>query len=149
MCVLVTQLCPILCDHMDCSPPGSSVYGILQASILEWVAISLPGDLPDPGTEPRSLALLADSLPYEPLGKMKYAYCKTCIKWKVKVAWPFLQSHSPYIVLLLPLRLTVWYFILPELFLYSCWNIYVCVLCASTHTCLYKCVCICKSIHFW
>ena len=36
----VTQSCPTLCDPMDCSPPGSSVHGILQARILEWVAIS-------------------------------------------------------------------------------------------------------------
>ena len=34
------QSCPILCEPMDCSPPGSSVHGILQARILEWVAIS-------------------------------------------------------------------------------------------------------------
>ena len=34
------QSCPILCDPMDCRPPGSYVYGILQARILEWVAIS-------------------------------------------------------------------------------------------------------------
>ena len=40
MCVcLVIQLCPVLCDPMDCSPPGSSVYGIFQARILEWVSI--------------------------------------------------------------------------------------------------------------
>ena len=38
--VLVTQLYPILCDRMDCSPSGSSVHGILQVRILEWVAIS-------------------------------------------------------------------------------------------------------------
>ena len=38
--MLVTQLCLTLCDHMDCSPPGSSVHGILQARILEWVAIA-------------------------------------------------------------------------------------------------------------
>ena len=36
--VVVAQLCPTLCDLMDCSPPGSSVHGILQARILEWVA---------------------------------------------------------------------------------------------------------------
>ena len=36
--VLVAHLCPALCTP-DCSPPGSSVYGILQARILEWVAI--------------------------------------------------------------------------------------------------------------
>ena len=46
----VTQSCPALCDPKDCSPPGSSVHGILQARILEWVAIpfsrgsSQPGD---------------------------------------------------------------------------------------------------------
>ena len=33
------QLCPTLCDSMDCSPPGSSVHGILQARRLEWVAM--------------------------------------------------------------------------------------------------------------
>ena len=37
--VLVTQSCPTLCDAMDCSQPGSSVQGIPQARILEWVAI--------------------------------------------------------------------------------------------------------------
>ena len=36
---------------MDCSPPDSSVYGISQARILEWVVISFSGDLPDPGIE--------------------------------------------------------------------------------------------------
>ena len=39
---------------MDCSPPGSSVHGILQARVLEWVAIPFSGDLPDPGIEPSS-----------------------------------------------------------------------------------------------
>ena len=38
--VLVTQSCPTLCDPMNCSPPGASVHEILQARILEWVAIS-------------------------------------------------------------------------------------------------------------
>ena len=38
--VLVTQSCLMLCDSMDCSPPGSSVHGIFQAKILEWFAIS-------------------------------------------------------------------------------------------------------------
>ena len=38
----VAQSCLTLFDPMDCSPPGSSVHGILQARILEWVAISFP-----------------------------------------------------------------------------------------------------------
>ena len=36
---LVTQSCPILCDPMDCSPPGSSVHGDFQVRILEWIAM--------------------------------------------------------------------------------------------------------------
>ena len=38
-CAFITQSCPTLCDPVDCSPPGSSVHGILQARILEWVAV--------------------------------------------------------------------------------------------------------------
>ena len=66
MCVymLVAQSCPTFCDPIDCSLPSSSVHRILQAGILEWVAIPLR-DLPD---ETRSSALQADSLPSEPPG---------------------------------------------------------------------------------
>ena len=39
----VAQSCPILCDSMDCSLPGSSVHGIFQARVLEWVTISFSG----------------------------------------------------------------------------------------------------------
>ena len=39
VCAKLLQLCLTLCDPMDCSPPGSSVHGIFQARILEWVAI--------------------------------------------------------------------------------------------------------------
>ena len=38
--VLVSQLCPTLCDPMDCNLSGSSVCGIFQARVLEWIAIS-------------------------------------------------------------------------------------------------------------
>ena len=68
--MLAAQYCLTLCDLMDCSPPGSSVHGILQARILEWVAIPFSRGLPGPGNEPGSPALQADSLPSEPLGKM-------------------------------------------------------------------------------
>ena len=54
---LVAQSCPTLCDPMDCSLPGSSVQGIFQARVLEWVAISFSRDLPDPGIEPGSSTL--------------------------------------------------------------------------------------------
>ena len=64
MHVLVAQSSPTRCDPMDCSPPGPSVHGILQARILEWVAMPPPGDLPDPG-----LLHCRQTLPSEPRGK--------------------------------------------------------------------------------
>ena len=51
-----------LCSHVHCNPPGSSVHGILQASILEWLPSPSLGDLPNPGIEPGSPASEADSL---------------------------------------------------------------------------------------
>ena len=55
------QSCPILCNPMDCSLPNFSTHGILQARILEWVAIpfSFLGDLPNPGVE---LSLMSPAL---------------------------------------------------------------------------------------
>ena len=61
VCVKLLQLCPILCDPMDYSLPASSVHGILQARILEWDAFASPGDLLDPGIQPGSPVLQADS----------------------------------------------------------------------------------------
>ena len=58
-----------LCDSMDCSLPGSSVRGIFQARVLSGVPFPSPGDIPDPGIEPRSPALQADTLPSKPPGK--------------------------------------------------------------------------------
>ena len=64
----VTQSCPTLCDPMDYSLSGSSIHEIFQARVLEW--IPSPGDLPDPGIEPGSPALQADTLPSEPPGAL-------------------------------------------------------------------------------
>ena len=60
VCVcLVTHLCQLFCDPMDCSLPGSSVHGIFQARILEWVAISLlKGIFLTQGPNPHLLSLL-------------------------------------------------------------------------------------------
>ena len=63
------QSCLTLCDPMDCSPPGSSARGILQARTLEYIAIPSSGDLFNPGIEHGSPALQADSLLSEPQGK--------------------------------------------------------------------------------
>ena len=67
--VLVTQSCPTLCNLMDSSLPGSSVPGIPQRIILEWVTISFSKGSCCPGIEPRSPALQEDFLPSDPPGK--------------------------------------------------------------------------------
>ena len=69
---VLCQSCRTLPDPVDCSPPGSSVQGLFQARILEQIAISLPGDLPNSGVKPTSPALQADSLPFEPQGSASW-----------------------------------------------------------------------------
>ena len=65
----VTTSCPTLFNPIDCRLPGSSFHGIFQARILEQVAISYLGDLPDPGIEPASHALAGRFFTTEPPGK--------------------------------------------------------------------------------
>ena len=66
---LCAQSCPTVCDPMDCSPPGSSVHGISQVRILEWIAISSSGGFSDPWIELVSPALVGKSFTTESLGK--------------------------------------------------------------------------------
>ena len=54
MYAAAAQSCLTLCDPMDCSPPGSSAHGVLQARVLEWVPFPSPGHLPDLGIESAS-----------------------------------------------------------------------------------------------
>ena len=68
---LVIQSCLTLCNPMVCSPPSSSVHWILQARILQWVAIPSSKGSSQPRIEPRSPALQVDSLPSEPPGNPK------------------------------------------------------------------------------
>ena len=82
--VLVTQSCPTLCDHMDCSLPGSSVHGISREEYWSGLPFPSPGDLPDPGIEPESPALQADSLPFEPPIKINMKNCIQANYYKQK-----------------------------------------------------------------
>ena len=68
----VAKSYPTLGNLMDCSPPSSSVHGILQARMLEWVAISSSRDLPDPEIEPMSPALVDGFFTSELSGKTLY-----------------------------------------------------------------------------
>ena len=78
LCMLVAQSCLTLCDPMDCHPPGSSIHGLLQARILEWVAISFSRGSSQ-GIEPWSPALQADSLPSESPEKSTVGVLSICI----------------------------------------------------------------------
>ena len=87
--MLVTQLCPTLCDPMDSSPPGSSVHGILQARILEWLAIPFSrgsSQLRDPTLKVDSLLLSHQGSPSNNLPIFK----------KVNIIFKILQipTHS-------------------------------------------------------
>ena len=70
---LVVQSCPTLCDPTDSSTSGSSVHGLSQARILDWVAIPFSRGSSLPGTGPGSLALQMNSLPPGPPGKPSVA----------------------------------------------------------------------------
>ena len=67
--VLAVQSCPTLCNPMDCSPPGSSVHRILQARILEWVAIPFSRGFSQHGDQTPISHTVVDSLPPELPGK--------------------------------------------------------------------------------
>ena len=74
---------------MASSLPGFSIHGVLQARTLEWAAIpSSPGDLPDPGIEPWSPALHADSLPSEP---------HTCLVIDICLQFILACSHPQFV----------------------------------------------------
>ena len=81
-----------LCDPVDCSPPGSSVHRILQARILEWVAMSFSRDLPDPGIELKSPALAGGfftaKAPWQPPNKL-YIYTHVYDKLRVILIFVF------------------------------------------------------------
>ena len=82
MC-LVTQLCPALCDAMDCNPPGSSVHGILQQEYWSGLPCPPPGDLPDPGIKPMSLMS-----PALAGGKMNIFTRKIDSEAEAPILWP-------------------------------------------------------------
>ena len=88
VCAKSLQSCPTLCNPIDCSPPGSSVHGILQTRILEWVAPS-PGIFPTQGLNSCLLCLLywrAGSLPLMPSGKPWSSICGSKSFWSNRIS---------------------------------------------------------------
>ena len=89
----MTQSCPTLCNPMDCSRPGSSIHGIFQARILEWVAVAFS----KVSSQPRD---------WTPV---------SCIAGRLFfIIWATEESicQNPYINIMLPLRISFTYFIL-------------------------------------
>ena len=71
--VLVAQLCPTVCNPVDCSPPGSSVHGILQERMLKWVAISFSRGSSQPMVQTSTSCLAGRFLTTVPPGKVRGA----------------------------------------------------------------------------
>ena len=72
--VLVAQPCPTLCDPMDAAHQAPLSMGFSRQEYWSGLPFPSPGDLPNPGSEPRSPTLQADSLPAEPPGKPTSTY---------------------------------------------------------------------------
>ena len=85
------QPCLTLCNPMDCCPSGSSVHGISQARIPEWIAIFFSRGSSWPRESPTSLALQMDSLLLEPSGKPN----QTSMGCKTESVNRKTQLHSP------------------------------------------------------
>ena len=72
--VLAAQSCPPFCDPMDCSPLAPLSIEFSRQEYWSGLPFPIPGDLPNPGIEPRFLTLQADSLLTKPPGKGKLLY---------------------------------------------------------------------------
>ena len=93
-----------LCDPMDCSLPGSSVYEILQARILKWVTILFSRESSQPRDQTRSPVLQVDSLPSEPAGKPIGIFIKLWILGKLELLW-YLHLEHLYVKSVMPCQL--------------------------------------------
>ena len=92
--------CPALCDPVDCSPPGFSVHVILRAEYWSGLLFPSSGHLPDPGIEPGSPALQAESLPTEPGGNghltLNYVGCH--LVYSIVESRGFCSSHFNHLL---------------------------------------------------
>ena len=90
----VTQLCPTLCDPMDCNPQGTSVCGLSRQEYWSGLPFPTPGHLPDPGIKPRYLAssaLVGRFFTTMPCGELK----NTCV-W-IQVHACFVHTYVLYV----------------------------------------------------
>ena len=97
VCAKSLQLCPLLCNTMDSSPPGSFVHGILQARLLEWIVM-----LSNPGIKPMSLMSLAladgfftTSATCEAI-TLLICFLTVCLPDENMAAWGWTLAHEVY-----------------------------------------------------
>ena len=153
-CCLVTKSCPTRCDPMDCHLQDSSVLGISQARILEWVAFPSPGDLPDPGTEP---ALAGRCFTAEPSRMPPYAiyissfflrfFSHICITdcW---VEFPVVCSRSSLVFYFVYSSVCVLNLSLPPCFPFGN-HMFIFNVCNSASFFVNKLICIFFRFHMW
>ena len=101
------QSCPSVCDPVDCSPPGFSVHGILQARILEWVAApSYRGIFPTQGSNPLMSPALAGGFfttssawkcSEDPPHIILYSFCMSFPFWKLEKHLEVIDFITRYI----------------------------------------------------
>ena len=85
--MLGTQSCLTLCNPMDCSLPGSSVRGILQARMLEWVAMPSSRDLPNPGIESLMSPTLNPWIEFLMSPALAGGFIATSATWEAPELW--------------------------------------------------------------
>ena len=88
----MAQSCPTLCDPVDCSPPAPPPMGFSRQEYWSGLPFPSPGDLPNPGIEPRFLALQADTLTSEPPGNTVLFYIHTSYNL---LFWTICSSFFP------------------------------------------------------
>ena len=110
MCACAQSL-QTICDPMDCCLPGFSVHGIFQARILQWVVVPFSRGPSDPGIEPRSAALQADSLPLSHWGSPSFNSItpQRCFLFKPVLCAPdYILNCLVEISTLKPEKLNLW-----------------------------------------
>ena len=90
------QSYPTLCHPADCNPPASSVHGISQARIMEWVAIFFSSNIPNPAIEPVSPAWQANSLPLSHLRRRRRRQLTPALLPGKPQGWRSLVGCSPW-----------------------------------------------------
>ena len=112
------QSCPTLCNAMDCNSPGSSVHGIILAKILEWVTISSPEYLPNPGNKPESPAapaLAGRFLPLSHLGANSHT-SSSSLWWIPRSGITLPKGLKVYVALNIHCQVTYWFIMPPAMF---------------------------------